>query len=262
MRKCVAFVGIKLHDGSFAMKGTAFWVGKTHPGLRAVYRIWLITARHVIDGVRGTGVATVALRMNATDGEAKWFETRLDEWYFHPDRPDVDVAIANLGIPDGHDHVAIPHSWRITDEYRKNVGIAAGDEVAIVGLFAHHHGETRNVPILRTGNIATLDDEPIVTAQGVKKLHLVEVRSTGGLSGSPVFHVVPPVRAVDGELEVRKGKFSVLFGLMHGHFDERHEAVKVNVGIGMVVPARDIELVIDAWEAQHLTIVVTDSATA
>jgi len=39
---------------------------------------------------------------------------------------------------------------------QKQIGV--GLEVGITGLFVHHQGVERNIPIVRSGNIARIDD--------------------------------------------------------------------------------------------------------
>ena len=41
--------------------------------------------------------------------------------------------------------------------------VALGDEVIVSGLFKHHFGKSRNIPIVRTGNLAALSEERIKT---------------------------------------------------------------------------------------------------
>ena len=85
--------------------------------------------------------------------------------------------------------------------------IRVGSPVGLTGLFVHHHGSSRNIPIVRSGNIAAMTDEPVSTRRGLMTAFLVEVRSIGGLSGSPVF--------AEGVAETG------VIGLVHGHFDQR-----------------------------------------
>ena len=68
-----------------------------------------------------------------------------------------------------------------------NVGI--GDELITVGLFTQRHGAQKKIPIVRSGIIAAMPDEPFEDQNTGKPYHayLVEARSIGGLSGSPVF---------------------------------------------------------------------------
>ena len=44
-------------------------------------------------------------------------------------------------------------------------GIGLSDEVLAVGLFANHAGKERNETVVRTGNIAMIPQEPVVTNQ-------------------------------------------------------------------------------------------------
>jgi hypothetical protein len=49
------------------------------------------------------------------------------------------------------------------------------------------HGRQRNIPIVRIGNVASMPHEPVATKnRGAIEAYLVEARSVGGLSGSPV----------------------------------------------------------------------------
>lgn len=81
-------------------------------------------------------------------------------------------------------------------------------------------------------------EEPVNTRMGLMEAILVEARSIGGLSGSPVFvHTRPSF--VPANPEAIAG--IQLLGLMHGHFDEVFDAgpqtrERVNVGIGIVAP--------------------------
>jgi hypothetical protein len=123
-------------------------------------------------------------------------------------------------------------------------GIGEGDDLFAVGLFAHHYGNKKNHPIIRTGNIAMMPDEPIPTSKfGDMEVYLIESRSISGLSGSPVF-----------VLKQGGNKWAIhLLGLIHGHWDIDANAIidtntgdksgikaGVNVGIAMVAPAKKI----------------------
>ncbi len=94
-----------------------------------------------------------------------------------------------------------------------------------------------------------MPEEPVQTkALGAIDAYLVEARSIGGLSGSPVFVHLSGVRR--GSLTLGQEPIYWL-GLMHGHFDlERLETdvvesdilmdIKVNMGIAIVVPVSKI----------------------
>jgi hypothetical protein len=132
-----------------------------------------------------------------------------------------------------------------------NVGV--GDEVFITGLFTKVTETSQNIPIVRIGNIAMMPDERIPFYKGMYEAHLIESRSIGGLSGSPVF--VRPTIGVhvgdeDGQPVILSGAGKILFfGSVIGHWEVPEEftmtqAEAVNMGIAPVVPAHKIKEVI------------------
>ena len=140
-----------------------------------------------------------------------------------------------------------------TADRLKALDIGIGDEVFATGLFTPAPGTARNVPILRHGNIAMMPEEQIQTESGFADVYLVESRSIGGLSGSPVF-VRPTINArvfneSGGKTDfVVAGHGMTLLGLIHGHWDIKESDLNkaffsndpkrgVNLGIGIVVPA-------------------------
>ena len=81
-----------------------------------------------------------------------------------------------------------------------------GDEVFVVGLFRHRHGTQRNIPIVRVGNLAALTEEKVATNDfGLVDAYLIEARSIGGLSGSPVFLNLWVVRHVEKQVKHATG---------------------------------------------------------
>jgi hypothetical protein len=103
--------------------------------------------------------------------------------------------------------------------------------------------------------------EPVATKYcGETDAYLVEARSIGGLSGSPVFIHAPVWRVrKDGSVVTNEGsqRFHLL-GLMHGHFDvstlhdgfdvDATPAQGINTGIGVVIPVEKILETIDQPE--------------
>jgi hypothetical protein len=130
--------------------------------------------------------------------------------------------------------------------------VGPGDEVFITGLFRHHHGQQRKIPIVRVGNLAALTEERVVTKDfGPIDAYLIEARSIGGLSGSPVFPNLGVVRFINGVVKhATTGPIQLLLGLIHGHFDTQDSNIdeaaedsdkslsnaKVNTGIAIVTP--------------------------
>ena len=165
-----------------------------------------------------------------------------------------------------HDCIPMPERWEANPSALSKRAIGLGDETFAIGLFRHHAGSERNIPIVRIGNIAALPEEAFRTRQGLMKAYLVEMRSIAGLSGSPVFVDLPsagPPMAYWGGISDPRIKppdpeqvnwFRYRFlGLIHGHFDipnlaedsvveddDAAESGGINTGIGIVVPAEKI----------------------
>ena len=192
-------------------------------------------------------------------------ETRLRR---HPESKN-DVAI--LPFPfDGSitDYVSLPMDRAHLESYREVWSPGIGDEAAGIGLYTSHYGEIRNRPVVRIGNIAAMPEEPVRTDHGYVNAYLAEIRSIGGLSGSPVYLNVPRFRIKDGEIQTRDNPMYQPIGmLVDYHLIETQEdqivvpqfqneestdhnttsgAGKLNTGFGVVIP---IERVIEILES-------------
>lgn len=254
----VVFVGYQKADGTFIYCGTAFYYTKVEG-----CPCYAITARHVIDGIRSLGLDSVYIRVNLKNGKSAHYSSKIEEWYFHPTDKSIDVAIIKTGVPDNFDHLVLLESLCITDEIINEQEVGQGDAVSITGLFRHHHGVDRNIPIVRTGNLASMLVQQIVTKNyGEIEGYLIEARSIGGLSGSPVFLNLGSIRMIKGRIKYNIDGIPVhhLLGLIHGHFDVKStelddatqdgglSADKVNTGIAIVVPIHKIKEVILLYE--------------
>ena len=283
IRKSVVFIGYRGKD-SIELGGTAFFVSieTKRPGPIFTY---LVTAKHNIVKIGKRGIDDkVYMRINTKSGSSAWIATDKGEWCEHPDDPSVDVMVFS-GWPKesvGADLLSTPLPSIATEEVIRDERVGIGDEVFIVGLFRNHRGENRNLPIARIGNIAMMPEEKVrVQAYGEIDAYLIEARSIGGLSGSPVFVHLPDMRAfpltpeqereaemlkeraaryaLDGfmpELPNFRGSAIYLLGLIHGHWsletsqtrdaiDDFFKEEKLNQGIAIVVPAEKILEVIN-----------------
>ncbi len=252
VKKNVVFIGTK-QDGKFIPRATGFLVGFEDQQFMFTY---VVTAEHVIAALQTEG-HDIYCRFNRTDHGVEYLKVPPDYWYFHPNENErTDVALFGY-IP--HEYVEFncqPLSGKLeavaTAEVMMQMNIGLGDEIFIVGLFKSHHGKQRNVPIIRIGNIAAMRDEPVWTEYcGFVDAYLIEARSIGGLSGSPVVVSTPPMRVVDGTIKFSEGRQFYLLGLMHGHFDIQNlteDTVRdapqqgggINTGIGVVIPVEKI----------------------
>ncbi len=266
VRKCVVFLCINIlqresADKTFLPGGTAFFVVlKPDANVTIGY---LFTAKHVIEDMQNDLRNTdgqIYIRIELISGEVVYVPTETSQWIKHDGS--VDVAVLPwIRSRKEFDFTVIPAKTIVTRDMMKEENIGIGDDVFIAGLFVKRFGKERNIPIIRIGNIAAMADEQIPLRYGNKDAYLIECRSIGGLSGSPVFIHKPKLRfephesqvgknEVVGTLAIDTGWFSLL-GLIHGHwdvdvnFDERKsdafmsKTIKgeaVNMGIAIVTP--------------------------
>ena len=263
VRKTVAFIAyVDQRDHSIKPVGSVFFVGPDpKPGAQSASRVFAVTARHVIEGLKSKGCEECVLRLNPVDPqhEIVSITVPLHSWQFHHSDASVDVAVFEQGIPSSVDQLVLPLSFGATPEHMAANEVDLGDEVFVSGLFIHHYGARRNIPIVRTGNLAALDEEPVSTKRGPIQAYLVEARSIGGLSGSPVFLNLGHSRVIDGNLKFRpEGPAFLLLGLIHGHYeadsqeallvqDVKEETIRasINAGIAIVVPFARIREVVE-----------------
>ena len=253
VEKCLGFIGY-MDGNAFKPLGTAFLVAYEDEGRGFLY---LVTAQHVITEIHQYS-DKAALRMNTEDGVLLG-PIALDQFYFHPNATEyIDVAVTPISIHSPQEPVFVNlTACAATKERMKELSIGPGDEIFVAGQFRYHTGESRNLPIVRTGNIAGLPDEPIRGKGWSIEGHLIEVRSLGGLSGSPVFVNMSPIRMFDNKAEYHKGLRHYLLGLIHGHYDEKDQNLitsaarleGVNIGIAVVTP---VERILETMECDEL----------
>ena len=261
-RQCVVF--LCQEDKSFV--GTGFLVVvpskiQSEPSLLNPTKqidgfLHIVTAKHVAQKIDGS---PFFVRANNKKGSFEYLKSEDTKWYYHPTDNSTDVAVTPFWLSSDIDYKTIPINTFLTDEVLKEGKIGIGDEVYIVGLFAHVAGSKRNEPIVRIGNVAMIPNEPIQTKYGDIEAYLIEARSIGGISGSPVF-----VR----ESFPRQGTHYLL-GLMQAHWEISSELKndfklnkefngQVNLGIAIVIPAKKI---LEALNHPYLVDLRTKSET-
>lgn len=239
LKKSAVFLCCKDID-SCRPEGTAFLLGMptTDPNVNAFY---LVTAKHVIDDIpkRGTADSFIYARINPIEGRTAIdpIKSSPDDWLTHP-TDQSDIAVIPFRAPLAHDYdvVALSTSIALTHEAIEKEQIGVGDDVFTIGLFVKHTGRLRDVPIVRTGNIAMMHEDI-----GDMEAFLVEARSIGGLSGSPVFVRANPF--LGNSLNIKPQPFFWL-GIHHGawHTSRTVDAASdefagMHMGIGIVIPA-------------------------
>ena len=241
IKKSVIFIGLQMADGSYRFVGTGLFFFDHTQLERHTY---LGTAKHVIEGIKSTGLDTVYIRVNLKNRLSQWFNTSIDKWIYADD-PNVDIAIHSCGILDDWDHEFFSLGLAMTEKVIQEHEIEVGEEVFVVGLFKHHHGTSKNIPIVRVGNISALPEEKIQTKEYLMDAYLIEARSIGGLSGSPVFVNLGTIRIIKEKIVHRTKELHFIMGLITGHYDSKTKEIdsadnkeneRVNTGIAIVTP--------------------------
>ena len=263
IKKCVGFIGFKPREGSRELFiGTVLFLGNATTGR------CMITARHVIDVFKKNLADYVWLRVNAKAGGCEWVSTDLNNWICSED-PSLDVAVHFGCLNDQADHMILDRQLALMPDIAKALSVGVGDEIFITGLFANYTGGVRNAPIVRVGNLAAYPEERIRVRLEERlqeryveiDAYLIEARSIGGLSGSPVFYhshgshkgvYRPSFPDVLSPFTPIEEQSFYLMGIVKGHYDQdRDDIEKVNTGIAYVTPIGKILDFIDAEQSKR-----------
>lgn len=255
IKKCTTFIFIE-KEGKVVPNGTGFFVGVKDTEKPDSYKVYLVTAKHVLKNEKGEYFSVIHIRLNKLDGTSDLIKIDLTgvKIMAHADN-DVDIALFSC-LPDQkiYDFKFLPDNLISTNEVIEKNGIAEGDEVFFTGLFTSYIGQKRNQPIVRFGKVALMPDEKIEWKENNKPvrlidLYLLECQSYGGNSGSPVFFQLNPLRK-PGQLSLG-GPVIFLAGLMTGSFLNGSEVQITeakdnklfslqNIGIAAVTPAQKL----------------------
>lgn len=242
---CVFFVGFMNKKDEIKFVGTAFLIARENRAHQ-----YLVTANHVIAGIKTNSKdGKVLLRVNGRNNSIETFETHSVDWLASKTDSTIDVSVYpwHLKHHAQIDYMLIPESILIRDGMKPEPDVNIGDDVFLTGLFVSHLGQKRNVPVIRMGTISMMPGEPVSTkCYGDIEAYLVELHSTGGLSGSPVF--------VRGALPLPENTF--MLGLIHGHWDSSKNSAQdinvsdqfgeqINMGMAIVVPSSKILTVVN-----------------
>lgn len=264
-------------DGTRAKQplGTGFLVSYSQfiPGRVEWYErqhLYVVTAAH---GVRNDAETWVRFATYSKES----FDLQVLEWYCH-ESADVAVAPINANDIKQADYRTIPTKYFETSERDPDLDMISpahvGDQLYYIGLLASPDSMSKaGIPMVRSGTLGHLfqPNVRLRDASGVFTVplaHLIDCRSYGGFSGSPVFvqlteavsesldgstrHVVESITPL--QLDASSGTmpgiypFLKVLGLISGHFDEWSPALvtgdlfgtvesKMNTGVGVVTPA-------------------------
>lgn len=242
--------------------GTAFWVDKESGELENHWFRYLVTAWHVIVKCKEKSCdGKVWLRVNIKNGDRELIESEQDHWYRHPSDTSVDLAVVPAFPESDMDVLPVSMNRALTRDVIEEENVGVGDRIAFPGLFAEHAATTkRDIPIVRRGTIAATNVKVKGSPFGRIDAHLVESRSIGGMSGSPVFADLSGIRGASMEDVTFNFQRFYLLGVMHGHWDytgglpdyddadsskEDEPRKRVNTGIAIVIPIRKLVEVLD-----------------
>lgn len=277
IRKSVIFLGVIDKTGVFVPYGTGFIVLWSQEALDVAFT-YLVTAKHVLDEMHASG-RPIAARFNTKQGVAAIGRiNEVQDWCYHPTDKKCDIAVSHFNAanelvdyraillndaPDGAP--VFKKGAALTDAYIAENDVGCGDEVFTAGLLVRHFGASKNIPVVRTGNIAAMPEEPVDLGNklGYQAVYLIESRSIGGLSGSPVFLHTTPYRVTqEGSIKAMHGhQTEYLVGVNIGLFEtgahsdklpsdaetrREHFLETMSAGIAIVVPIqRVIEIITD-----------------
>jgi len=229
--------------------GTVFFVEYGLDDGRGVVR-YAITCRHVIEGLIRNNCDHGFLRVNDPHGQGLDFPTNPREWVLSER---ADVAAIRFDLPAEETYWAYPIE-------RTPEGIMDAQTVFFIGMFALVPGATSVQAIVRTGTIARHSSSIPLCFQADPKesiesiVHLIEMRSWGGESGSPVF--VYDERSPEDQYYTDPGYLGRhqarphLLGMLHGQLEVEKTVSqggqpigtsRANSWIGVVIPIGDIQ---------------------
>jgi hypothetical protein len=224
--KSVFFLYRTAEDAKVRAKngGTGFFV-RVKDGPDEPEFIYAVANWHVV-GIGGAGVA----RLNTPDGTG---EVLADlSWTREQARGD-DLAVARVGLSAEHfSYSAIDadlvmgraEPGKTEDDARRIFG--PGNEVFFIGRHAEHEGRGPNDAMVRFGTIAQMPSDEWIYNEGIgckQESYILEARSIGGFSGSPVF--VNPQAFIDENGQwsfqmnatTQKIRMTFLLGVVWGH---------------------------------------------
>jgi hypothetical protein len=216
--------------------------------------LYAVSNWHVV-GHQPLSQATVA-RINTGNGGYEILDELM--WDHHPSGDDLAVARVGFGTEFVYDSLRSTlclNGWEPGD-IEPTTGLlrlfGPGNEVLFVGRYSDHEGRERNFPVVRFGNIAMMPWEPIENKDlGFdQESFVVEARSFGGFSGSPVIVYPEAFITSEGVFDTYVGMNTWLLGIVWGHGDlfqrvlgpdhaplEDKWWVKQNSGLMYVVPS-------------------------
>lgn len=256
-------------DGSTKIEpsATGFFVRVRDEGSSLAWD-YVVTARHCIEEALADG-GQLYIRINTLTNHYE-VESQHADWFTHDSADVAAILMTPESLPPGIAKSDLDQASITTNSFTKenwrcigtdpdfgnfDVGVSAGLEVYLVGLFSENFGYERNLPVARFGHISRMPSELSIVSGQIQctiVAYLAEFQSWGGHSGSPVFFLNPMnfETETDDGIRFETGYVTGLLGLVSGHYDlpqpiEPADAignvqVKMNSGMAYVTPAHEI----------------------
>ncbi len=203
-----------------------------------------VTNRHVIE------IGAPVIRLNNLDGTVSIYEAEEPNWIFP--KGGLDLAVLPIPVVPGRQRFKrVGYTAIMSEETAREWDIGPGTDTFLVGRFIESGGIQTNQPSVRFGTVAQMPLEYPNEFGRPQESFLVETRSVGGYSGSPVFAHIPPFMKdmSSGDLD---GSYwgPALLGVNWGHATRRDpildpagretgsgQHVRSQTGMAMVIPA-------------------------
>jgi hypothetical protein len=236
--------------------GSGFVVGVQSDRTEDFYSLYIITNSHVVREARSTVV-----RVNTVKGGMEIYKSDISDWHHHPYGD--DIAVMPVAIHGNIIKIAyVKSSFFVTKETIRDYDIGVGDDVFMVGRFITHEGKQKNLPSARFGNISMMPVEPLRHMRGInQESFVVEMRSIGGYSGSPVFVSIDrsigrPNSEKSKGIEIGHPPDVWLLGVDWGHIQESYRVLDEGGARHpdnlMVITNTNMAGVVPAWKVQEL----------
>ena len=258
-RKLVA-IGLRDRKKIFCCHATGFLIGFISKNSKDVtkrrYYIFLATNRHVFEDKK-----YVELRLNTIDGKTKIFEQGLifsngeNRWLAHRNKK-IDLALLNVSPQVLQEHKVIYGFFpQETFAYYRNfqkIGIAAGDDLYVLGFPMGIAGEIQNCACVKMGIISRIDQEIMRES----KAFLIDSSIFPGNSGSPVIFK-PTMTSLEGTKAINQ---AYLLGIVSRYLPYEEQLYthqtnpptvvsleRENSGLSFVVPVDFAHQIFNHW---------------
>lgn len=255
----VVAIGRENPDGSNSWIGTGFLYGKKPQKDAEGYRIWLVTNKHVLEGL-----TDVIVKFNSIDGDdsSNYHLPLVDsdknkKWFGHPDAA-VDVAALfingnalerekrkfNFFAEDSHS---------ADREKLRSLGVTEGDRLFVLGFPMGIVSELRQYVFCRSGVFARIRD----FIEGHSKSYIADIMVFPGNSGGPAI-ICPSALAIQGTKMIPSAD---LIGIVKSYIPYRDTAASTQSGRTRIVFEENSGLtLIESVDSIKETVVVAEQS--